>query len=163
MRFGVSLVYRGWGVPFWFVPKDWWADHFWFEIESQFFGSRLVFGLFMVSFGRSEVERWWKLNDLSDRSFSVVARLWCSGLEFNFEGFFIWGWVVTRRGIGYRVYSGRLREVVYFRWWCVLWWVLSLGVFLGWLFSGVPPIYDAFCLYSQLHRSLFILSRDLVV
>ena len=39
------------------------------------------FGLFYgVSFGRSEVEKWWKLNDLSDMSFSDVAQLWCWGL-----------------------------------------------------------------------------------
>jgi len=31
----------------------------------------------MVSFSGSEVDRWWKLNDLSDRSFSEVAQLWC--------------------------------------------------------------------------------------
>jgi len=30
----------------------------------------------------------------------------------------------------------------------------------GCLFSGVPPMYDAFCLYPQFHRSLFVLSRD---
>jgi len=41
---------------------------------------KLGFGLFMVSFGGSEVERWWKLNDLSDMSFAEVAQLWCSGL-----------------------------------------------------------------------------------
>jgi len=32
--------------------------------------------------------------------------------------------------------------------------------FLGCLFSGVPPIYGAFRLYSQFHQSLFVLSRD---
>jgi len=31
------------------------------------------------------------LNDLSDRRFSDVAQLWCSGLEFYFEGFFSLG------------------------------------------------------------------------
>jgi hypothetical protein len=31
------------------------------------------FELFMVSFGGSEFERWWKLNDLSDISFSDVS------------------------------------------------------------------------------------------
>jgi hypothetical protein len=36
----------------------------------------MVFGLFMVSFSGSEVEEWWKLNDLSDRNFSDVAQLW---------------------------------------------------------------------------------------
>jgi hypothetical protein len=34
------------------------------------------FRLFMVSFSGSEVEEWWKLNDLSDRNFSDVAQLW---------------------------------------------------------------------------------------
>ena len=34
-----SLVYRGRGVPCWFSSKVWWADHFWFEIESQLFRS----------------------------------------------------------------------------------------------------------------------------
>ena len=29
------------------------------------------FWVFMVSFGGSEVERWWKLDDLSDRSVSL--------------------------------------------------------------------------------------------
>jgi hypothetical protein len=29
-----------------------------------------------ASFGGSEVVRWWKRNDLSNKSFSDVARLW---------------------------------------------------------------------------------------
>jgi hypothetical protein len=37
------------------------------------------------------------------------------------------------------------------------------GCFLGCLFSGVPPIYDVSSLYSQFHRSLLVLSTDLVV
>jgi len=32
---------------------------------------------FWCSFGGSEVERWWKLNDLSNMSFSDVDQLWC--------------------------------------------------------------------------------------
>jgi len=35
--------------------------------------------------------------------------------------------------------------------------------FLRCLFSGAPPIYGAFGLYSPFHHSLFVLSRDLVV
>jgi len=45
--FGVIWCFSGvpgLGVPFWFGPKVWWADHFWFEIGSQFFGSCLVLG-----------------------------------------------------------------------------------------------------------------------
>jgi len=122
------------------------------------------FGLFMVSFGGSEVEGWWKQHDLSDTSFSDVAHLWCSGLWVLFCGvFFPWGWVVTTCGVEYRFYIGRFREEVCFRWWYVFWWVLSSGGVLGCLFSGVPPIYGASCLYSQFHRSPFVLSRDLVV
>jgi len=45
---------------------------------------KLGFGIFMVYFGGSEVERWWKLYDLSDRSFAEVAQLWCSGLRVLF-------------------------------------------------------------------------------
>jgi hypothetical protein len=67
---------------------------------------------------------------------------------------------VAMGGIGYRFYSGRFREGVCFRWILV---GVVIGGFLGCLFSGVPPIYGAFCLYSQFHRSLFILSRDVVV
>jgi hypothetical protein len=37
------------------------------------------------------------------------------------------------------------------------------GCFIGCLFSGFPPIYDAFSLYSQFHRSLLVLSRDPMV
>jgi hypothetical protein len=51
----------------------------------------LGFGLFMVSFGGSEVERWWKLNGLSVRSFSIVAQLWCSGRGVYFLGWFFFG------------------------------------------------------------------------
>jgi len=78
-------------VPFWFGPKVWWADHFWFEIGSQFVWIKFGFGLFMVSFGGSEVERWWKLNDLSDRSFSAVAQFWCLGLGVILRGVFSFG------------------------------------------------------------------------
>ena len=49
-------------------------------------------------------------------------------------------------GIGYRFYSGHFRGGVYFRWILV---GVVIGVFLGCLFLGVPPIYFAFCLYSQ--------------
>jgi len=49
---------------------------------------KLGFGIFMVYFGGSEVERWWKLYDLSDRSFAEVAQLWCSGLRVLFWGVF---------------------------------------------------------------------------
>jgi len=35
------------------------------------------FGIFMVSFGGSEVERWWKLNDLSDKSISMWLSFGC--------------------------------------------------------------------------------------
>ena len=34
------------------------------------------------------------------------------------------------------------------------------GCFLGCLFSSVPPIYNVFSLYSQFHRSLFVLNMD---
>jgi len=54
---------------------------------AQVFG----FGLFMVSFGGLEVERWWKLNGLSVRSFSDVAQLWCSGRGVYFLGVFFFG------------------------------------------------------------------------
>jgi len=55
----------------------------WFEVE---------FGFFMVSFSGSEVDRCWKLNDLSGRIFLDVAQLRCSGLGVCFLGvFFIWG------------------------------------------------------------------------
>jgi hypothetical protein len=37
------------------------------------------------------------------------------------------------------------------------------GCFLWCLFSGVPSIYGAFNLYYHFHRSLSVLSRDLVV
>jgi hypothetical protein len=40
--------------------------------------------------------------------------------------------------------------------------VVCRGVFFGVYFLGVPPIYDAFCLYPLNHRSLFVLRRDLV-
>jgi len=42
----------------------------------------------MASFGGSEVERWWKLNDLSDMSFAEVGQLWCSGMGVLFLGVF---------------------------------------------------------------------------
>jgi len=99
----------------------------------------------------------------SDRSFSVVTQLSCWGRGVYFWGVFLREWVVTRGGAGFRFYSGHFREGVYFRWWRVFWWVCPHGCFLGCLFSGVPPIYDAFTLYSHFHRSLFVLSRDLVV
>jgi len=67
---------------------------------------------------------------------------------------------VAMSGIGYRFYSGHFRGGVYFRWILV---GVVIGVFLGCLFLGVPPIYRAFCLYSRFHRYLFVLSRDLVV
>jgi len=51
---------------------------------AQVFG----FGLFMVSFDGSKVERWWKLNGVSVRSFSIVAQLWCLGRGVYFLGVF---------------------------------------------------------------------------
>jgi len=48
-------------------------------------GISLGFGLVMVSFGGSEVKRFWKLNDFSDRSFSDVAQLWCWVFFFGDE------------------------------------------------------------------------------
>jgi len=45
----------------------------------------------MVSFGGSEVERWWKLNGILVRSFSIVAQLWCSGHGVYFLGEFFFG------------------------------------------------------------------------
>jgi len=45
---------------------------------------------------------------------------------------------------------------------CILVGVVPRGVFRVFI-SGIPPIYDTFCLYSQFHRSLFVLSRDLIV
>jgi len=38
-------------------------------------------------------------------------------------------------GVGYHFYSGHFREGVCFMWWCVFWWVLSKGVFLGCFFK----------------------------
>lgn len=56
------------------------------------------FGLFTVSLGGSEVERWWKLNGLLVRSLADVA-LWCSGRGvLSFRGVFLWGCVVTMDG-----------------------------------------------------------------
>jgi hypothetical protein len=40
--------------------------------------------------------------------------------------------------------------------------VVLRGVFYGVYFSGVPPIYGAFCLYSH-SPVLFVLNMDLVV
>lgn len=48
----------------------------------------------------SEVERWWKLYDLSVKSFSNVARFWCWGLgvlTVLVWGGILWGWAVTWR------------------------------------------------------------------
>ena len=73
--FGVSLVYRRWGVPFWFGPKVWRVDQFWFEIGSQLFGSSLILGfLWFLSLDRRS------RGGGSTLIFSDVAQLWCSGL-----------------------------------------------------------------------------------
>ena len=45
----------------------------------------------MVSFGGSEVERWWKLNDLSDKSVSMWLSFGVKECEFIFEGCFSLG------------------------------------------------------------------------
>ena len=121
------------------------------------------FRFLMVSFGGSEVERWWKLHDLSYRSFSVWLNFGVHDWEFNFDGCFSLGVSSDDGWCWIPFYSGRFREGVCFRWWRVFWWVLSTWVFLRCLFLGVPPIYDASCLYSQFHRSLFVLNKDLVV
>jgi hypothetical protein len=73
------------------------------------------------------------------------------------------GWVVTMGGVGYRFY-----RVVFVKEF-VLGGDVNFGgycpqrCFIGCLFSGVLPMYDAFCLYAQFHRSLFVLSMNLVV
>jgi len=60
----VFLWCTGGEVAFWFGSEVWWADHFWFEIGSQFFGSRLVLGFFRCSLSRLEVVRWWRLIEI---------------------------------------------------------------------------------------------------
>jgi len=66
-------------------------------------------------------------------------------------------------GVGYRVYNARFHEGVclggdmYFGGCC------PQGCFLECLFLGVSRMYGTFSLYSLFHRSLFVLSRDLVV
>jgi len=56
-----SLVDRGWGVSYWFVYVVCCADHFLFEIGSQFFDSSLLWSILVFFFlwwtgGREVVE-----------------------------------------------------------------------------------------------------------
>jgi len=164
--FWLTLVFLWWTggeVAFWVRPEVWWADHFWFEIRSQFFGLSLVLAFFI---GVLSVD--WRLcGGGCWLIFKIgVIRMW---LSFGDEdcGFFykgvLLGWVVAMG----------VMDVVFFQW------LVALGVdvyFSGcchyrrWsqgslcrcLFSGVPPIYDALCLYFLKHWSLFVLCRDQV-
>jgi hypothetical protein len=72
-------------------------------------------GFLWSSFGGSEVERWWKIIDLSNRSFMDVAQLWWGGLG-AFRWVFVLGWVATLDDFSF---SGRFRESVCFRRWCL--------------------------------------------
>jgi len=53
--------------------------------------------------------------------------------------------------VGFRFCGARFREGICFRW-CVFLWVLSSWVFLRCLFSGVPPIYDAYIFFFFLRE-----------
>jgi hypothetical protein len=74
------------------------------------------FGLCWCSFGGSEVEWWWKLNDLLDRSFlDVWLRFGAENWRFNFEECSL-GLSRDDVGVGYCFYNGRFRESVCLRW-----------------------------------------------
>jgi hypothetical protein len=87
----VSLVDRGEGCLYDLVLKS--GGPITFDSRSGISSLAQVWGFlfFWSSFGGSEVERWWKLNDLSKRSFSDVARLWWGGLGVDFGWVFVFG------------------------------------------------------------------------
>ncbi|KAK2417883.1 hypothetical protein QL285_040130 [Trifolium repens] len=72
--YGVSLVDQGEGCPYDLVLK--FGESIAFDSRSGVSFLPQVWGFLWGSFDGSEVERWWKLNDLSNRSFTVVAQLW---------------------------------------------------------------------------------------
>lgn len=119
-----------------------------------------------------EVERWWKLYDLSVKSFLNVIRFWCWGLgvlTVLVWGGILWGVSSDDGGcwISFLQCSFSWRNLC-FRWWRVFWWVLSPGGFLG-----CSAYLRCLCFFFSLHevgvsyststRIIFVVSKKVSI